>query len=94
MESENMFQTTPQDLLDRNVGKGNPEEQRAGPPVVRQRGQGPTISDHHEHLSNEDGRQNIPHVHHLLLRTVKEQIGPRGSDRMFKEEHKRVTWRI
>ena len=55
------------DLLNGNVGEGDPEEQRTSPPILGERRQGATVSDYHENLRNENGCQDVPHVHHLLL---------------------------
>ena len=52
------------DLLDGDVREGNAEAQGAGPPVVREHGQGSGVADDHEHLTAKDGRQHIPHVDH------------------------------
>ena len=52
------------DVLDRDVREGHAEEEGAGPPVLRERGQGCAIADNHEHLGKEDRRQHVPHVDH------------------------------
>ena len=37
-------------ILNRNVGERDPEEQSTSPPVIGQRRQGTAISDDHQHL--------------------------------------------
>mmetsp|Transcript_64952 Transcript_64952/g.167155 ORF Transcript_64952/g.167155 Transcript_64952/m.167155 type:complete len:511 (+) Transcript_64952:440-1972(+) len=61
------------DVLDGNVGKGKAERQGAGPPVVGEEGQSRAVRANHEALCHEDQRQDVPHVHHLLRRDLREK---------------------
>ena len=48
------------DVLDGDVREREAEAERAGPPVVREGSQGCTVADHHQHLSAENCRKDIP----------------------------------
>mmetsp|Transcript_36010 Transcript_36010/g.58978 ORF Transcript_36010/g.58978 Transcript_36010/m.58978 type:complete len:457 (-) Transcript_36010:72-1442(-) len=61
------------DLLDRDVGEGDAKAQGAAPPMLREGRQGRAVAQNHQHLSDEDGCQDVPHVDHLLWGNLGEQ---------------------
>ena len=63
------------DVLDADVREGRAEAERARPPVVGERRQRAAVGQDHEALRDEDQREDVPHVHHLLRRDLREEEG-------------------
>mmetsp|Transcript_49282 Transcript_49282/g.90903 ORF Transcript_49282/g.90903 Transcript_49282/m.90903 type:complete len:364 (-) Transcript_49282:125-1216(-) len=61
------------DVLDGEVGEWNAERERAKPIVVWEARQPRAVEHDEEALCHETERENVPHVHHLLWRDLREE---------------------